>query len=357
MGDIIALLGQIVSRLATAIGLVNGLQTILNQVSGQVSNTALQTTLLDTENEVTLVYAVVNDPAYGNDAILTAITAQTTELLAAITTTQQSGSPVTLPTVPPPGYGGSGASAFDVWNDSGDSSVYGDGTKGFALGGLLNYFQDSSDNSFIPITNNLWVGLHYGSIDPNYPSFTGPFPDIDPTTILSTDATIGDWLNRTTGFTWVLNDQVWTTYDVPGDLPDSWLLCTMNELQFANFKAAGVTTTVLVPPVWPGLDNVTFGPVQSLVDGLTIPGPLHGIFLIITAVPYPIGYYAFGDIKSYTKVGGVVFVAGTEYAEQSQPLGLQANIVCPKSMVEADFAVLRLQSGVVGVVYPWTINS
>jgi hypothetical protein len=54
-------------------------------------------------------------------------------------------------------------------------------------------------------------------------------------------------------------------------------------------------------------------------------------------------------------VGAVAFVDDNGQAETVQPLGLDTNVVLPKGMVAADHAYIRLQSGVVGTVQPFTI--
>jgi len=99
---------------------------------------------------------------------------------------------------------------------------------------------------------------------------------------------------------------------------------------------------------------VTLGTPLALSDGLTVPGPLDGVLIEITSVPTPISYYPFGTLRSYVHAGGIAFVDDNGQAETTQSIGLAEGVVCPRFMVHADHAIIRLPSGVVGTVTPWT---
>jgi hypothetical protein len=132
-------------------------------------------------------------------------------------------------------------------------------------------------------------------------------------------------------------------------------------LEFQSWLASvagnpSLSATTPVPVAFPGFNKVTVGAPQALLDGLTVVGPLDGVFIVITSVPYPVGYYGFGSLRSYTRMGAITFLSDDGQAEIAQPLGFDHNIVCPKVVRRAASAVIRLTSGVTGTVTPWTVN-
>jgi hypothetical protein len=276
------------------------------------------------------------------------------DLANLISLCQQTGRPVTLPSTPPPGYGGaSGPSiANDVWNHMEPGSSRTVGYWQELMGALaLNFGQTIR----LPVYDNGLMALVYDYSNEFEPTPPSTSPDFDLTTILPTDANVADWLNRidTQGNLWALNPNGFATSSNLITGYGYWI-CEIDPLMFARFKAQLAGTATYLPPVWPGIANVTLGASQALADGLLIPGPLAGVIIVISAVPQPISYYPFGPIKSYVHVGGIAFVDDNGQVETVQPIGLDANVVCPKAMVLADHAYIRLQSGVTGTVRPWT---
>jgi hypothetical protein len=189
-----------------------------------------------------------------------------------------------------------------------------------------------------------------GAVDPST-----TFP-LDYTTILATDVTPAAWLERVFAVPWTTFSNGMVGLADPGANTYFWVVwitqtCWLQVLA-ALFPAAA---SGALAPVWPGIADVTLGATQVLADGLLVPGPLQGIIVTISAVPTPISFYPFGPIRSYVHVGAVAFVDDNGQAETVQPLGLDTNVVLPKGMVAADHAYIRLQSGVVGTVQPFTI--
>lgn len=188
------------------------------------------------------------------------------------------------------------------------------------------------------------------------PDFTFP-PALDFSTILPTDATAFDWLTRIGAFSWTdlgdglpaLPDPGANTYFWVVWLPqDAWV-----DLKASLFGVAGAAPNA---PVWPGLASVTLGTSLALSDGLVVPGPLDGVIVTITSVPVPISFYPFGTRKSYVRAGAILFVDDNGEAEFPAPIGIDDMVVTPKQMEHADHAVIRLASGVVGTVTPWSIT-
>jgi hypothetical protein len=126
--------------------------------------------------------------------------------------------------------------------------------------------------------------------------------------------------------------------------------------RIAEAISALQTPTILVPPIWPGTGNATVASDAALVNGMTISGPLHGLYISITDTPHGAGRYSFGDVNSWTHAGAVVFCNDEGAYERAQQFGLDLQILTPKEMVHAASAIIRLNGGYSGRVSKWTIN-
>lgn len=118
----------------------------------------------------------------------------------------------------------------------------------------------------------------------------------------------------------------------------------------------GLPTEITIPnmpPVWPGVANVTLGSPSALVDGLTLTGPMHGIIVNITGNPAGAGKYLFGAEVSWTHVGAVAFVNDRGDFERPDSLGLEDHVITPRTMAEAASCVIRLNSGFSGTARTW----
>jgi hypothetical protein len=198
-----------------------------------------------------------------------------------------------------------------------------------------------------------------------YNGFNGwsafPSPDVaDWSTIQPTD-TLLSWLNRESQFS------PWSYLNIYGDAnpnaychfvdgPNNYELVTLiNETQFSQLKAVlfPPSATADIPPVWPGIANVTLGASQQLAMGVTVPGPLDGVIVAITSVPTWKGFFTFDNVRSYRNVGAVTFVTDNGDEELPQTLGFETAVYTPKAMVRASAAKLRTETGVQGTVTPW----
>ena len=342
---------EIVYALLSALfALVQGLQSVIQ--AG-----ARQTTLLQVAGEVQTNTTLLEDPTTGLAGLLTAIDNLSTQLTTtestlatAIGTPQQAGSPVTLPAVPPAGYGG--ASASDVWN-------YPDAVTGDSV------LVDLSIAS-IGVRALDWSDLRYAAT--NFPFLlSGPwsatvtppsltYPTLDLATVSPPQTLIQALTAQNPGFALFSSDasDTWLYAVDPTASSFLWMVGMSSE-EFAILTGQAVTP-VNASPVWPGIAKVTLGTAVALSDGLSVTGPMDGVIVKITAVPYPIGYYPFGSRKSYVHVGAIVFVDDNGEAAQAIPLGLDDEVIPANSMEQATSAVIRLKSGVVGTVQPWTIT-
>jgi hypothetical protein len=115
--------------------------------------------------------------------------------------------------------------------------------------------------------------------------------------------------------------------------------------------------TARVPPIWPGLANVTTGTPVPIAAGFTVPGPLDGVLVAITSVPAPTGQYPFNGLPSWTHIGGIAFQTDNGYMEQAQSFSFENHILTPLRMTRAGAAIGRAKAAVAGTVTPWTINA
>lgn len=331
-------------------------QQIQSQQQAQAQQATLDTVLSAVNANLTLSQLILQQ--------VLAITAQVSNvansvnqgvlgILHQIGTPQQDGVPVTLPTTPPAGYGGSSAAiiADAVWAHTFPGSAFDDETLVFFAG---NFARSVGDTGLVPIAGSPYFATAGDLWD--YPGSPFPFgpPKGNPSTILATD-TLLSWLTRESGFTpWSLGAGLsHYVHTIPAITNPFTLVCLLSVQDFKRLQAAVLATSTFTAPVWPGSANVTIGASQALADGLLIPGPLDGVIVHITSVPIPIGFYPFGPIKSFVRAGAVAFVDDHGEAEFPSPLGPDNEVICPKTMAQAAHAYLRLPSGVIGTITPW----
>jgi len=282
--------------------------------------------------------------------------AQLTAIQTAIATRQSATAPVVLPTTPPTGYGGdtSGVAA-SVW-----SYVLGQGEDaGSALDDLYGSRLSLFANTFASLPGfpfmvayslNAWQNYAEGNIHPP--------AQLDASTILPSDASILAWANRTAHGTLGWTNTSFRGTTVPMQLDDNrsdvkWII-TMTPQEFAAFKAVAPTQHIL--PVWPGLGKATFLTPHALADQLTITVPMDGIAIALDSVPSRLSFYQFDDLKSYRNLGAISFFTDNGDQEEAQRMGFDEAIYTPKTMVRAGGVKIRVTGGVVGTIYPWTIN-
>lgn len=263
--------------------------------------------------------------------------------------------PVTLPTPAPSGYGGPALSDIgdEVWTYPVPSA------PGYQMQQVMSYLNSvlytftQGDVAFSAPSYPgylVTVGTNIGDVDVRGPTNSV----LDFSTILATDASILAWARRVyPSTTWLtFGDDVVYEQDA-GASRVQWVI-DLSTLAFRQWKALAGGSAVIVPPTWPGLANVTLGAVHVLADGMTVAGPLDGLIVKITAVPTPTGYYGFGARRSYVHVGAVIFLDDNGEAEHSQTIGLDDQVLVPRTMEHAQSAIIRLKSGTAGTVQPWT---
>jgi hypothetical protein len=269
------------------------------------------------------------------DTANTEMISQNVDILAAVAALPTSSGPVTLPTIPPAGYGvDDGSIAGAVW-----AYLVGGGTQ--PAGDLM---LDAG-----------WLAINLGTANVRFPSTFSKYFDVrgtwfsnsgaagvgaDPifpiANILSTD-TLSDFLERESFYTgWTANDDgTYYVYQDPAHT-DFKITTTITAAEFLVLRdgpaAAGAVVTA---PVWPGLDLVTLSTPVALALGLTINEPMDGVIVTITGAPTKQGYFTFDDMLSYRNVGALAFIDDNGEAEYPQGLGFTSAVYSPKSMKQA----------------------
>jgi hypothetical protein len=288
------------------------------------------------------------------DTANTEMISQNVDILAAIAALPDGSGPVTLPTIPPTGYGvDDGSIAGAVWahNVGGYTQAAGDlmldaGMLAVNLSAVRAHFPSGKTKYFT--IRGTWFSTSGADTDRDYPTF--------PLANILSDDTLSVFLERESGFNgWTANgDGTWQV--AQDDTANDYLIdTTITDAEFLVLRdgvAAGATA--LCPPVWPGADLVTLGTPVDLDDEVTITDDLDGVLISILSVPDRLRAYSFDGELSYRSLGALTFFTDSGDNEPFQVLGFSNAIFCPKSMARAAGCKLRLLAGVVGTAIPWT---
>jgi len=356
MAQIISLLGDLLSLTQSIVSLVSGKASqattdlILSAANYLVA--AINNVLGDLEDSTTGL-AAIRSQIDTNAALATA---QYNDLVARLTTTQQAGSPVTLPTSPPSGYGG--ATAPSVWDVPIGAA---DETARYMLAQCGHLVENMLSTSKILGAKSDFFSLEGTIATEGYPFVESGPPTASPANILSTDNR-GTWLDRE----WPSNGPLTWQYDPASDSyyyqdhngsPDLIWRCLITSEWFTRLQAAAVTTaTIRVPPIWPGLAAVTLGSPVALASHVTVTTPMDGVIIALTAVPPDKPRYVIGDMTSVAHIGQVAFASDNGDVEFPQNFAFPSGLYTPRSMVRAAGCKLRAVQGVAGTVTPWLIT-
>jgi len=355
--SVLQYLQQLISTVANTLAFVSRLLTAL-------VTSGWYLVIQDAAVVTTDIHTLLEDPSCGQEAQCTMLSTIISDLatlssdLAALGNPQQTGSPVTLPTTAPPGYGGASASAIAtaVW----DTANYAGQAMGDTMRSLVYFFDGINSNLAFPSPTGgpFVISANIGPFNVEPWLFT---PDYGLDSILTTDADVGAWLNRVAarGETWSYDSDVelWRTFGLGQPANNTTWYCTVSEIQFKWVQAQLAGSTVRVPPIWPGLANVTLGAPVAFGSGpLSVPGPMHGILVSITSVNQPLPHYWYGTSEAWGKLGGLTFVDDNGDSEEYQLFGFVSAVYTPRFMTEATSCQIRNVSGIVGTVTPWTIT-
>jgi hypothetical protein len=112
-------------------------------------------------------------------------------------------------------------------------------------------------------------------------------------------------------------------------------------------------TTLPIPPVWPGIANVTLGTPVAIASQLTVIGPMDGVIVTITGLTTNKPALNYDTQLAYKFIGALAFVDDNGDVEPFQALAFTNALYCPKEMTLAASVVLRVDAGVAGTVTPW----
>jgi hypothetical protein len=135
------------------------------------------------------------------------------------------------------------------------------------------------------------------------------------------------------------------------------LTLTLLSSQLDDVLAAVQAISANVPPVWIDEAHATVESSVPLADALELTGPLDGVIVAVTGHPSGAGKFAFGDQRSWRYVGAVVFQNDRGDWEWAQPIGLEAQVITPRTMQHASAARFRVESGWQGTARAFTVTA
>jgi hypothetical protein len=356
IGQVLAICGRILSTVGTILGITQTIQALMG-------TPAQSQQLTDVQDSVNATLGIVGDATFGNSAILDSlvliaaqIDAQTATLLTAIGTPQQAGSPVTLPTIPPAGYGGGSSTltAADVWDfPDGDGSAMGDNLRS----------ADRILQNWAEAVALVEVGQPYLKVvdilgwDRAGGNAYFPQPPLDAATIIHADHNFSDWVTRAyPSYGWLdftIDNSVVKAYQDTGVDHVYWCQA-ITQFEFELLKAQ--QDGVFIPVIWPGEAFVTFGSTTAIDTLVVIAENCEGIIVNITGVPPGQSFFAFGDQPSYRYIGAIAFGSIEGFMEQSQNLGFTSAVYVPKTMAIAGVIQVRAAPGVTGTITTWSFS-
>jgi hypothetical protein len=202
------------------------------------------------------------------------------------------------------------------------------------------------------INGSPWFTVEWPGAPITYLSTAFAYPTPDWSAIGAYTSVV-DWLNATdtSGRTWALDPDAGlaTTFDtLPGE---QWyaLRCLLRDADV--YPMAG-----RLPPVWPGLANVTLGAPIALSADLELAGPMDGVLISITTPPTGLGKFVIGDRTWWYRLGQIAFVSDNGEVEPWQYLAWDQSVYCPRQMAHAASALIRCLAGAEGTATPWVLN-
>lgn len=182
-------------------------------------------------------------------------------------------------------------------------------------------------------------------------------PEPDYTAILPGDTRL-TWLNRTEpNYSWLSHPDTGEPVGVDPTDTDPYeghIFLLISEAEFQLYKAR---LDIGLPPMWPGVEHVTFGEPVALTTRQTLVGPMHGITLAITAVDPKTMFYTYDTSRAYRHIGALAFVSDVGDVEQFQPLAFEQAIYGCRAMSVAAACQIMCASGLTGTATPWLRTS
>jgi hypothetical protein len=355
MAQLLTLIERVIAQIGTVL-------TILGVIQGSTSKAAQENVPFHIDNTVDIAESQLSDATFGLAAIKTAIDTLTSnqatefaDIMAAIAAVQQAGSPVTLPTTPPSGYGSFSPTdtAAAVWEYVEPNFTRRVGDELATIFGVASRFADWGIAFPSQVIEPWWLCGDWSDTNSPSPASSIPFP-LDFTTIIESDKTVGDWYGRV----WESAFPTFPTSDgtvVVLDTTSSFIYwLNISQAEWDALRAQ-VLATVAVPPVWPGLSGATLLTPVAIDVGVTITETMQGALISITSAPVKSGFFTFDDALSYRNIGALAFFTDNGDLEFPQLLGFTTAVYLPKTMETAAGLKLRSIGGVTGTITPFTI--
>jgi hypothetical protein len=358
MPALLAAIEQALAAILNVLGISQLMYGLLQQFGVVISTAAQEHYRYEIQGYTLAANNQLADATFGLAAIKTELDGIGLAIIA-LGNPQQTAQPVTLPSTPPAGYGGATASAAAaaVWSFVSTDESTQMGVIMSAQSVFLRVVRDS-------LGFEQRIGQRFlVSFDP-FSLVDNPntsFPSHSAAEILTTDDTLLDFLQRIEpGWTWnQLGDGTYWAAQ-PGTAGGALMYAAITPGEFAWFKATngGKLPTVNVPPVWPGLSNVTYGGTQSMdAPNGQLDGPADGYHIVIDATPSWAGKFDFGVVQSWRNVGAIAFLDDEGVPEPAQTLGFANVIYTPQRMTHSDGALYRIATGYHCTATAFTINS
>lgn len=355
-------MAEILAIVERILGLLSSLSGIIGAINGNTAKAAQENVPFEIATSTSITQEVVTDGSFGLAAIKGLIDAfqsdmdsQLFTIAAALATVQQTGVPVTLPTTPPPGYGGgSGTTAAEVW-------AYPSGLTGATANdrldnASLNVVNLSTMNATVPIASNPYFGVRgpwFSDYGVNGPGSDPQFPCAN---MRVTDE-LGTFLERESGYTgWSRSSDGYYFINQDGSGSPFDYVCLLSTIEFDALNNTQFDEVLnQLPPVWPGDAFVTMLSTYTIADQMTVTEYCHGVLIDITdvtinkpSVPYDTGL-------AYKFIGGLAFFNEDGYIEPFQQLGFTKALYCPRQTASASGFVVRADPSVVGTIKTWKL--
>lgn len=263
---------------------------------------------------------------------------------------------VSLPSTPPPGYGG--ATADEVWGYV-PVGLYKSTSDLISIAGIFPLWFRAETSAVVPMvaSGEGWLlnGDFANSTD-TAPNLGGIVP-VQLTSILATDLTYMDWLNRVAPTMGVTLDSGRAFY-WPGS-GDWYFYCAYSESDFKMYQELTFGSGAVVAPVapvWPGIALVTLGTPVALDLAVNVNVPMDGVLIALSATPPNKPTYQIGDALATAHIGQIAFKDDNGDLEYPQNLSFPNELYVPLHMAHATGVKIRTIPGVSGTVTPWVVS-
>lgn len=252
--------------------------------------------------------------------------------------------------------GGGGATASDVWGYIQPGEARPQGYWQVQAGKLANNIGDAQPMWLSKASPLVGITAYWNQSIAQIDGDDPPHPNIN---ALGPYSTVLAWLNATSGRTdWTLGPGGY--YQCEADLSTdgtAFWVCQIRQADFDRLKATTPTSTLLVPPIWPGVDLATLGTEVALTDQMELAGPMHGVIIRVNDAPSERSHYAYGSHTAVAHIGAITFENDAGAVERFEAFNFDKHILSPRLMTVASKVFARVYNGVSATIQPWSITA